>query len=185
MARVVDRQRAEAALREFLLALGHDEDSLQQTPARVTAAFADELLCGYSVDVPELIAAGSEPCEGSVDPVMVDGINASTVCPHHLLVATGQAMVAYEPGTRIVGLGTLAHLVDAFSRRLTLQEAIAGQVVDAIMRHAGAKGAFCRLALNHACLQARGAQQPRAETVTWAGRGTMSKGLPIRTSCTC
>jgi GTP cyclohydrolase I len=170
----VDRKRAEAALTEFLAALGFDDERLADTPARVTAAYADELLAGYGVDVAQLIESGSEESNGSHDPVLLDGIFASTVCPHHLLVAHGTATVGYLPGKRLLGLGTIARIVRAYSRRLVLQEQIAGDVCQALMEHAGARGAFCRLRLDHACLRARGAREAQADTVTWAGQGELA-----------
>lgn len=170
----VDKARAEAAITEFLRALGHDEAALGETPARVTAAYADELLSGYSEDLKELILEGSETAAGVPDPVVLDGISAATVCPHHLLVASGKALVAYVPGERVLGLGTISRLVNACSRRLVLQEQIAQSVTEALMQYAGAKGAFCRLTLHHACLQTRGAHEPDAEAVTWSGLGSLS-----------
>jgi GTP cyclohydrolase I len=167
----VDRPRAEAAIREFLLALGHEMPSVAETAERVTAAYCDELLSGYSVDLSRLILEGSEETSGSTDPVALDEISLATVCPHHLLVAQGTAFVAYVPGTRILGLGTIARLVNAVSRRLILQEQIASDVVHALMEQAGAKGAFCRIVLDHACLQARGALQSQARATTWSGAG--------------
>jgi GTP cyclohydrolase I len=167
----VDRPRAEAAIREFLLALGHELPSLSETAERVTAAYCDELLSGYSVDLSRLIRDGSEETRGATDPVALDEISLATVCPHHLLVARGTAFVAYVPGRRILGLGTLARVVNACSRRLILQEQIASDVVRVLMEHADAKGAFCRIVLDHACLQVRGALQSHARATTWFGAG--------------
>lgn len=180
MAIKIDRQRAEEALAAFLVALGHDSEELRDTPARVTAAYADELLSGYAVDVPLLIEQGSERLSGPADAVVVGPIATSTVCPHHLLVADGYATVAYEPGERILGLGTISRLVAAYSRRLVLQETIAGRVVDALMDHAGARGAFCRLRLRHSCLRSRGVRESEAEAITWAGRGSLSDSEMLR-----
>ncbi len=156
---------------EFLRALGQAEPEVAATAERVTAAYADELLSGYGVDVAALIVEGSEPATGS-DPVILDDIFTATVCPHHLLVARGCAMVAYQPGDRVLGLGTIARLVDALSRRMVLQEEIAGSITSALMQHAGARGAFCRIVLDHACLQTRGASQPTARAITFSGAGS-------------
>lgn len=178
---MIDRKRAEAAMSEFLQALGLKGPELAETPARVTAAYADELLAGYQVDVRQLIVEGSELIVRPSDPVIVDGIRTATVCPHHFLVAEGSALVAYVPGERVLGLGVVARLVNACSRRLALQEEIAGQVADALMEHAGARGAFCRLQFNHACLRARGATQSSAEVITWAGRGSLENPTLLET----
>ena len=167
----VDKERAQRAMLEFLRALGHELPSVEETAQRVTDAYADELLSGYSVDLGRLIREGSEVIHETLDPVVLDNIFASTVCPHHLLVASGTALVAYQPGERVLGLGTVARLVNACSRRLVLQEQIAQDVVQSLMNEGGAHGAFCRLSLDHACLQSRGANQPQATAITWAGRG--------------
>jgi GTP cyclohydrolase I len=172
----VDRNAAEQAIRAFLRALGHDPDrnpELAQTPSLVTEAFASELLAGYSVDVPGLLSSESAPlgADGPRGLVIVRDVDVTTVCPHHLLPAMGRAIVSYYPGDRVVGIGTLAKLVDAFARRLTLQEAIGESVVRALVERAGARGAYCRLEMTHACLAARGARQTRARVVTVARAG--------------
>jgi GTP cyclohydrolase I len=175
----VNRPAAERAIADFLRALGHDpdhEDELRQTPARVTEAFATELLSGYQVDLAQLILGGS--CESDGQPpdgiVAVQDITVAAVCPHHLTPSLGKASVAYLPGTHLLGLGTLARLVDACARRLVLQEQIGRSVVDALMRHAGARGAYCRLSLVHGCLCARGARQPGTVVHTTASAGELS-----------
>src|SRR5262245_33156687 len=124
----VDRAAARQAIADFLRALGRDPDEhaeLEKTPERVVSAFADELLSGYDVDLEQLLADGAavEPMPGS-GVVVVRGVQIATVCPHHLLPALGSATIAYVPGSRVLGLGTLSRLVDAFARRLTLQERI-------------------------------------------------------------
>jgi len=174
---MVDRHAAERAVAAFLRALGHDPEAsseLCDTPARVVEAFERDLLSGYSVDIRALLqtesAALSE--DGPRGPVIVRDATVSALCPHHLLPAMGVATVAYLPGDRIVGIGTLTRLVDAFARRLTLQEAIGENVVRALVEHAGARGAYCRLELKHACLSIRGTKQPNAVVVTVARRGS-------------
>lgn len=173
-----DRARAEAAIREFLLALGFDVGApeLVDTPSRVAHAYGNELLRGYERDPAEVIAHGSEPVLGlPPDAVVLAGIHVVTVCPHHLMIGEGVATVAYLPGRLLLGLGTVTRLVETLSRRLVLQETIAGQVVDALMEHAGARGAFCRMTLRHACLRARGPEQHGAEATTFAGRGDFAE----------
>ena len=108
----IDRAGAERAVAQFLTALGHDTESdpeLAGTPARVVQAFAHDLLSGYNVDVASLLAEGSAASPGDQGLVIVRDIAISTVCPHHLLPALGQATVAYHPGKRLLGLGTPRH----------------------------------------------------------------------------
>jgi GTP cyclohydrolase I len=171
-----DRNAAEQAILAFLRALGHDpreDPELVGTPARVTEAFERELLAGYAVDVAALISAESTPLQ-AVGPrglVVARDIDVHTICPHHLLPGSGRAKVAYLPGTRLVGIGTLARVVDAYARRLSLQETIGEGVVRALMDHAGARGAVCLLEMRHTCLAARGARQSEASILTVARGG--------------
>jgi len=170
----VDKPKARQAIADFLQALGLWGEDLKDTPARVTDAFVDELLAGHNIDLSDLIRSGSEVLRGPSDPVLVENLNVATVCPHHLLVAQGKALVAYIPGTKLLGLGTVAKLVDACSRRLIFQEQIAHHVTGALMEHLGAEGAFCRVQLSHACLGARGSHQADATVTTWSAVGKLS-----------
>jgi GTP cyclohydrolase I len=173
----IDRARAERAVREFLSALGRDPDGdaeLRDTPARVVDAYASELLTGYSIDPTALLAEGEAMGEGKLSGLIaLRGIAVSTICPHHLLLSHGTASVVYRPGTRLFGLGTLATLVSAFSRRLSLQESIGESVVAALVEHGGARAAYCEVRLVHGCLVARGARQAHSELVTTARRGEL------------
>ncbi len=176
----IDRPGAQLAVAAFLRALGHDpadHPELRNTPALVTDAFADELLAGYRVDIAELLVRGSEPLPGGPGrpgPVTVRDVAIASVCPHHLTTSLGRATVSYLPGTRLLGLGTLAKLVDAIARRLIWQEAIGPQVVEALMSHGQARGAFCLVAMTHGCLCARGARQAGATVHTSAFAGELA-----------
>ncbi len=172
----VDRAAAARAISAFLGALGYDPESpvLRETPERVAEAFTEELLCGERVDLAALLQAGSEPVSGEQSGmVVVRDIPITAMCPHHLLPAVGHATVAYVPGSRLLGLGTIARLANACGRRLALQEAIAEAIVQALMDHAGARGAFCRMELLHTCLSARDAAKPDTRLVTLAHRGQL------------
>jgi len=164
----IDHARAETAIRSLLEALGYDPDQpeLVTTPRLVVDAYLGELLSGREVDLASLLRDGSFPNQGSHDLVVVRELSVVTVCPHHLLPAMGRATVAYLPGARLLGLGTLARLVDAAARQLTFQESIGRKVVDALMAHGEARGAYCELRLEHACLRARGARATEAEVQT-------------------
>lgn len=180
----VDRAAAARAIGDFLKALGFDpreHADLADTPARVTEAFTDDLLRGHGVDVPDLIRKGSceAPLATKSGPVAVTGIAVATTCPHHLLPALGYASVVYLPGAALLGIGTLTALVDAFARRLTLQEAIGQSVVNALIEHAGARGAYCELELEHACLRARGERQTTALVRSSARAGEFSNPAAI------
>lgn len=176
-----DLARAEHAVLDFLEALGFDpknDSELRDTPARVVAAFADELLRGYEVDLEALFSeACVAPAARSDQWVLLRKLNLATVCPHHLLPALGVATVGYVAGERLFGLGTLASLVDALSRRLALQEGIGQGVVDALMQHGGAQAAYCEITLTHGCLSARTPGREHAKVTTVATSASLSVEL--------
>lgn len=174
MSRNLDVAAAEQAIARFLEALGYDLDrpDLRDTPSRVVEAYIKDLLSGEGVDLSRLIEQGSVPSDAQ-NLVVVRDISVATVCPHHLLPAQGKATVAYLPGTRVLGLGTMSHLVDACSRRLEIQEHIGDHVTNALMDIAGARGAYCSLQLEHACLRLRGARQTGAVVQTVHVKGEL------------
>lgn len=170
---MVDRDAAARAIEDFLRALGHaPEGELASTGERVADAWADDLLEGEAIDAAAVIHEGSIPIAAAGSGlVVVRDLSVTTTCPHHLLPAMGTALVAYMPGDRVAGIGTIAHVVDAVSRRLTLQERIGADVTDLLVRELGARGALCKLSLTHACLVARGERKVGSvvETITFAG----------------
>ncbi|MBK8999420.1 MAG: GTP cyclohydrolase I [Myxococcales bacterium] len=179
----MDKAAAERAIADFLRALGRDprlEPELAETPKRVAEAFADELLTGYATDLSALLADGSPTAKSSPGIVVVRHIAVATVCPHHLLSSLGHATVAYRPGKRVLGLGTIARLVDACARRLALQEQIGEQVVSSLVELGGARGAFCQITLRHSCLSARGSRQADATVRTQASAGDLADPASAR-----
>jgi GTP cyclohydrolase IA len=169
---MVDRKAAARAIEDFLRALGHEPTGeLEGTGERVADAWADDLLEGEAIDAPALLREGALELDADVGLVVLRDLAVTTMCPHHLLPAHGTALVAYLPGRRIAGIGTIAHVVDVLSRRLALQEQIGADVAALLVHELGARGALCRLALTHSCLIARGERKNGAvvETVAVAG----------------
>jgi GTP cyclohydrolase I len=170
-----DRHAAAAAIDAFLRAIGRDpaaEPELLGTGERVAAAYLDELCDGYAVDVAALVHGGA--IAGKTERVVLRDIAVTTMCPHHLMPASGAASVAFAPHERIVGLGSIVKLVDAFAHRLVLQESIGQNVVLALTRHLEVQWAACRIVMSHSCVTARGERRhgARAETVAFAGDET-------------
>ncbi len=165
----IDRTAAATAIDAFLRAIGRDperEPDLVGTGARVADAYLDELCAGYAVDTRALLAA-SVITGLSPNLVVVRDIPVTTMCPHHLLPATGTATIAMHARERVVGLGTLASLVEAHARRLTLQERIGEAVVADLEAALEPLWVGCRLVLVHGCMVARGERAigSRVETV--------------------
>lgn len=168
----VDRTAAANAIDAFLKAIGRDparEPDLAGTGARVADAYADELCAGYAVDTRALLEASA--IDGGAGLVVVRDIAITTMCPHHLLPATGTATVAIMTRARLVGVGTIASLVEAHARRLTLQERIGEAVASDIEAVLAPAWVGCRLVLVHGCMVARGERAVGSRVETVAIRG--------------
>jgi len=170
----VDLDRARAAVRELLLAIGEDPDreGLRETPDRVARA-AVEMYAGLRADPAEVLATSFDI--GHDEIVAVRDIPVSSVCEHHLLPFTGVAHVAYVPSAdgRITGLSKLARLVDVYARRPQVQERLTTQVADALVEHLQARGVLVVVDCEHLCMSVRGVRASGARTTTSAVRGGM------------
>ncbi len=171
MSELVDRVRAEAAVRELLLALGEDPDreGLVDTPRRVVAAYK-ETLGGREVDIPKLLSVGFE--EGHDEMVILRDIPFFSTCEHHLIPFHGVAHIGYVPNGRVVGLSKLARLVDAVARRPQLQERLTAQIADMLMQTIVPQGAGVAVEAEHLCMQMRGIKKPGSRMLTSAMRGS-------------
>jgi GTP cyclohydrolase I len=168
----VDLARAEAAVRELLLAVGEDpdRDGLRKTPARVARSYA-EVFAGLHVD-PDVVLESSFD-EHHDELVLVKDIALYSTCEHHLVPWHGSAAVGYIPGEdgRITGLSKLARVVDLYARRPQVQERLTSQVADAVMRRLQPQGVIVVVQAEHLCMAMRGVRKPGALTVTSAVRG--------------
>ena len=175
----VDVQRAEAAVRELLAALGEDteREGLAATPARVAAMY-QELFdgCDPSRHLTVTFAADHD------EMVMVRDIPFASLCEHHLVPFIGRAHVAYIPAAdgRITGLSKLARLVDGFAHRLQVQERMTTQIADAIESVLQPRGVLVVVEAEHLCMAMRGVKKPGALTVTSAVRGLFRTDVATR-----
>ena len=176
-----DPERAERAIREFLIAVGEDpeRDGLTETPARVTRSFR-ELLAGYGEDPGAHLERQFEVDHDEM--VMVRDIPFSSICEHHLLPFIGKAHVVYVPGEsgRVCGLSKLARLVDGFAKRLQVQERLTVQIADELMKRLDASGALVVIEAEHLCMTIRGVGKPGALTTTSAVRGMLKHQATTR-----
>lgn len=177
----VDSQRVAELTRELLIAIGEDPDrpGLRETPQRVAQA-ATEFFAGVGADPAAPlahtidVAQGPAPETAPTGAVLVRDIRFRSMCEHHLLPFAGRAHIAYLPGEQVVGLGTLAKVLDIASAQPQVQERLGEQVADAIEAGLGAKGVFVMLDAVHECLTMRGERRPDASTVTVAARGELA-----------
>jgi len=157
----------ESAVVDFLQALGVDldDESLRDTPRRVTAAFAELL-------TPLPFEPTTFPNDEGYDELVVArSIPFHSLCEHHLLPFTGVAHVAYLPGDRIVGLSKLGRVVESFARRLQVQERMTVQIADWVEEFLAPRGVGVVLEAEHLCMSLRGVQKPGTITVTSALHG--------------
>ena len=168
----IDLARAEAAVRELLLAVGEDPDreGLRDTPRRVARAYA-EVFAGLFVEPDEVLLTTFD--EDHDELVLVKDIPLYSVCEHHLVPWHGTAAVGYIPGDdgRITGLSKLARVVELYARRPQVQERLTSQVADAVMRRLAPRGVIVVVEAEHLCMAMRGVRKPGTSTITSAVRG--------------
>jgi GTP cyclohydrolase IA len=173
---MTDRNAAAAAIDAFLRAIGRDpqnEADLRGTGKRVTDAYVDELCAGYAFDAKKILA--DDVIAGTTSLVIARSLPVSTTCPHHLMQSWGEAVVAFAPNEKIVGLGGIARALDACSQRLILQETIGEDLVAAMFDALKPRWAACRLSLAHGCMVARGERAHHARVETMALRGDVDR----------
>lgn len=169
-----DTERAEAAVRELLLAVGEDpeREGLRDTPARVARAYR-EIFAGLRQDPEDVLTTTFDL--GHEEMVLVKDIEVYSTCEHHLVPFHGVAHVGYIPGPsgRVTGLSKLARLVEAFARRPQVQERLTSQVADALVDGLAPSGVIVVIECEHLCMSMRGVRKPGARTITSAVRGQM------------
>jgi GTP cyclohydrolase I len=170
----VDAERIQAAVTELLLAIGDDPTraGLQATPQRVAEAYS-EFFAGVGVD-PLTHLADPIPGDEGGELVLVRGIEFRSICEHHLLPFLGVAHIAYAPAGNIVGLGSLARVVDTVASRPQLQERLTEEIADALDDGLSPHGVLVVTDAVHGCVTARGVRQVNSSIVTVAARGTLT-----------
>lgn len=161
------RAEAEAAVRTLLRWAGDDptREGLLDTPKRVTKAFED-WFSGYNEDPEEILARTFEEVEGYDDIVLMKNIRLESYCEHHMAPIIGIAHVAYLPSNKVVGISKLARLVDAYSKRLQIQEKLTAQIADTLDTVLEPRGVAVMIAAEHQCMSTRGVHKHGVDTVT-------------------
>jgi GTP cyclohydrolase I len=176
-----DYARAEAAVRELLLACGEDPDreGLRDTPARVARAYR-EMFAGLYTDPDKVLDKTFD--ESHEELVLVKDIAIFSFCEHHLLPFHGTAHVGYIPDEhgRVAGLSKIARLVDLYARRPQVQERLTSQIADALMRRLQPRGVIVVIEAEHLCMGVRGVRRPGAITTTSAVRGQLKTSASSR-----
>lgn len=161
------REEAEQAVRVLLRWAGDDpaREGLLDTPARVVRAY-EEFFEGYALDPREILARTFSEVEGYDEMVVLKDIRFESYCEHHMVPIIGRAHVAYLPNHRVVGISKLARLVDAFAKRLQIQEKMTVQIADTLNDILQPKGVGVILEAAHQCITTRGVHKPGVQMVT-------------------
>jgi GTP cyclohydrolase I len=161
------RAEVEDAVRTMIRWAGDDpnREGLLGTPDRVVRAW-EEFFRGYEEDPREILARTFEEIEGYDEMVILKDIRFESHCEHHLLPIIGLAHVAYLPKTRVVGISKLARLVEAYAKRLQIQEKMTAQIAGAIEEVLQPDGVAVVIEAAHQCMTTRGIHKPGATMVT-------------------
>lgn len=163
----LERSDVEAAFRTIIRWAGDDPDrpGLAETPSRMSRAF-EEFFAGYRQDPEQILQKTFEEIEGYDEMVMLRGIRFESHCEHHLAPIVGRAWVAYVPRGRVVGISKLARVVDAYAKRLQIQEKMTAQIANAIASALQPKGVGVLIKATHHCMTTRGVHKPDTDLVT-------------------
>ena len=159
------------AYRSILDGIGEDvqREGLVKTPERVAKALAF-MTSGMDTD-PSDILTSALFTEDNDEMVIVRDIEVFSLCEHHMLPFFGKAHVAYIPDGKIVGLSKIPRVVDAFARRLQVQERLTEQIRDCIQETLHPKGVAVVIEAQHLCMQMRGVEKQGCVTTTSAFTG--------------
>ena len=161
------RQEAEQAIHTLLRWAGDDpsREGLADTPARVAKAF-EEWFSGYGQDPEAYLARTFEEIEGYDDMVILRDIRFESHCEHHLAPIIGRVHVGYLPTNRVVGISKLARVVEAYARRLQVQEKMHAQIANTIQKVLKPKGVAVVIEAGHQCMTTRGVHKTGVTMVT-------------------
>lgn len=175
------RAQAEEAVRTLLKWAGDDpeREGLLDTPARVTKAYSDWFR-GYGEDPEAMLQRTFEEVEGYDEMVVLRDIRYESYCEHHMAPIIGKAHVGYMPTDRVVGISKLARVVDAFAKRLQVQEKMNAQIANTLFNVLQPRGVAVVLEGEHHCMSTRGVHKPGVSMVTTTMLGEFKTDRALR-----
>jgi GTP cyclohydrolase IA len=161
------RDEAEAAIRTLIRWAGDDptREGLRDTPSRVARAYED-FFRGYGEDPEAILTRTFEEIDGYDEIVILRDIRVESHCEHHMVPIIGVAHVAYLPAHRVVGISKLARVVDAYARRLQIQEKLTAQIANTINDVLQPRGVAVVIEAGHECMSTRGVHKAGVSMVT-------------------
>ena len=177
----VGRLEAEAAVRTLLTYIGEnpDREGLADTPKRVIKSY-DEFFGGYTQDPEEILARTFEETDGYDEMIVLDGVEFTSHCEHHMVPIVGTAYIGYLPGARVVGVSKLARVLEIYAKRLQIQERLTAQVANAINDVLDPRGVAVVLRSQHQCMASRGVRQSGAMMTTSRMLGVFRESRDVR-----
>ena len=171
----------EELVREMIVRLGEDPDreGLSRTPARVEKAMKF-LVKGYKDD-PEALLRKALFTVNYDEMVIVKDVEMFSLCEHHLLPFFGKVHVAYIPNGKVIGLSKIPRLIEAFSRRLQIQERLTTQIAEAIQNTIEPQGVGVVIEARHLCMMMRGVEKQHSSAVTSSMLGCFRNEEETRT----
>lgn len=165
--RTTSRKQAEEAIRTLLLWAGDDPDreGLADTPARVARAYED-WFSGYREDPLRFMERTFQEVEGYDEMIVLRDIEFESHCEHHMAPIIGHAHVGYLPHKKIVGISKLARVVEAYARRLQVQEKLTAQIANCVGSVLQPKGVGVVVEATHQCMTTRGVHKTNVSMVT-------------------
>lgn len=177
----MDKEKIIQGVRLVLEGVGEDleREGLRSTPERVAKMY-EEILCGMDIDPSAVIQAMF--MEEHEEMIVVKDIPLYSICEHHMMPFLGKAHVAYIPGPegQITGISKLARVVDVLSKRLQVQERLATDVADTLVKALRPRGVLVVIEAEHLCMSMRGVKKPGTLTITSAVRGTFHTNAASR-----
>jgi GTP cyclohydrolase I len=175
------REEAENAIRTLIRWAGDDptREGLLDTPKRVAKAY-EEWFSGYETDPKAMLSRTFEEVEGYDEMVVLRDIRFESYCEHHLAPIIGRAHVAYLPKNRVVGISKLARLVEAFAKRLQIQEKMTAQIANVLDEVLQPLGVGVVIEAAHQCMTTRGVHKPGVAMVTSRMLGTFRSDVETR-----
>ena len=142
-----------------------EREGLKETPKRVIRSYKD-FFSGYNSDPREILSKKFKEVEGYDEIIILKNIRLESHCEHHMVPFIGTAHVVYLPKNKVVGLSKLARLVEAFAKRLQIQEKLTAQIANAIDEVLQPKGVGVIIEASHLCVATRGIHKPDSKMVT-------------------
>ena len=175
------RDAAAHAVRTLIRWAGDDPDraGLVGTPDRVVRSY-EEFFAGYDEDPRQMLQRTFEETDGYDEMVILRDIRLESYCEHHMVPIIGKAHVAYLPGNRVVGISKLARVVEAYAKRLQIQEKMTAQIANAIEEALRPQGVAVVIEATHQCMTTRGVHKPGVTMVTSRMLGVFRENAETR-----